>query len=96
MIQVTSIVEEDILGKIDTESVKKELNALKHKEADTSFVFICTKDNDWKQESWSKNKKRYHSINLPYEEVKKMDERSVVSLMLKLALEKLSQFPVSR
>mgnify|MGYP000278757402 CR=1 FL=1 len=89
MLEVKCIVEEDVSPKIDTLYVEAELNktALNHK--NICIVFICTNESWRQEETWRSKGRKYYTIRLPYEHVKKMNADAVKPLMLQMASERL-------
>ena len=90
MVYVTSIIDEDVLPKIDAQYVMSKLSGV---DMNAVIVFICTNENWRKEDTWKHNGKTYYVIRLPYQLVKETED--VRPLMLKLAAQKLGiEIPV--
>lgn len=84
MVYVTSITDEAVLSKIDTQYVMSKFSGVT---LNVVIVFICTNENWRKEDTWKHKGKTYYAIRLPYQLVKETED--VRPLMLKLAAEKL-------
>ena len=84
MVYVTSIIDEDVLSKIDTQYVMSKFSDV---DLNAVIVFICTNENWRKEDTWKHKGETYYTIRLPYQLVKETED--VRPLMLKLAAEKL-------
>lgn len=89
MFEVKCIVEEDVSLKIDTLYVEAELNKTASRDKNVCIVFICTNESWRPEETWRSRGRKYYTIRLPYEHVKKMSAESVKPLMLQMASERL-------
>lgn len=84
MVYVTSITDEEVLSKIDTQYVMSKFSGV---DMNAVIVFICTNDNWRKEDAWKHKGKQYYAIRLPYQQVKETDD--VRPLMLELAAKRL-------
>jgi len=84
MVYVTSITDEEVLSKIDTQYVMSKFYDV---DLNIVIVFICTNENWRKEDTWKHKGKTYYAIRLPYQFVKETED--VRPLMLKLVAEKL-------
>ena len=84
MVYVTSITDEEVLPKIDTQYVMSKFSGV---DMNAVIVFICTNDNWRKEDAWKHKGKQYYAIRLPYQQVKEADD--VRPLMLELAAKRL-------
>ena len=84
MVYVTSITDEVVLSKIDTQYVMSKFSDVN---LNAVIVFICTNENWRKEDTWKHKGETYYTIRLPYQLVKETED--VRPLMLKLAAEKL-------
>ena len=84
MVYVTSITDEEVLPKIDTQYVMSKFSGV---DLNAVIVFICTNDNWRKEDAWKHKGKQYYAIRLPYQQVKETDD--VRPLMLELAAKRL-------
>ena len=84
MINVTRIIDEEVLNKIDAQYVKSKLS---HVDMNAVIVFICTKENWRKEDTWKHKGETYYTIRLPYQQVKETDD--VRPMMLELAAKRL-------
>jgi len=84
MVYVTSITDEAVLSKIDTQYVMSKFSGV---DMNAVIVFICTNDNWRKEDAWKHKGKQYYAIRLPYQQVKETDD--VRPLMLELAAKRL-------
>ena len=84
MVYVTSITDEVVLPKIDTQYVMSKFSSV---DMNAVIVFICTNDNWRKEDTWKHKGKMYYAIRLPYQQVKETDD--VRPLMLELAAKRL-------
>ncbi|MCK6692491.1 MAG: hypothetical protein L6Q97_10355 [Thermoanaerobaculia bacterium] len=84
MVYVTSITDEAVLSKIDTQYVMSKFSGV---DLNVVIVFICTNDNWRKEDTWKHKGETYYAIRLPYQLVKETED--VRPLMLKLVAEKL-------
>ena len=84
MVYVTSITDEEVLSKIDTQYVMSKFSDV---DLNAVIVFICTNENWRKEDTWKHKGETYYAIRLPYQLVKETDD--VRPLMLELAAKKL-------
>lgn len=84
MVEVVRIIDEEVLNKIDAQYVK---STLSHVDMNAVIVFICTKENWRKEDTWKHKGKTFYTIRLPYQQVKETDD--VRPLMLELAAKRL-------
>ena len=84
MVYVTSITDEEVLSKIDTQYVMSKFSGV---DMNAVIVFICTNDNWRKEDAWKHKGKQYYAIRLPFQQVKETDD--VRPLMLELAAKRL-------
>ena len=84
MVYVTSITDEVVLSKIDTQYAMSKFSDV---DLNAVIVFICTNENWRKEDTWKHKGKTYYAIRLPYQLVKETDD--VRPLMLELAAQKL-------
>lgn len=84
MVYVTSITDEEVLSKIDTQYVMSKFSDV---DLNAVIVFICTNENWRKEDTWKHKGEMYYAIRLPYPFVKETED--VRPLMLKLVAEKL-------
>lgn len=84
MVYVTSITDEEVLSKIDTQYVMSKFSGV---DMNAVIVFICTNDNWRKEDAWKHKGKQYYAIRLPYQQVKETDD--VRPLMMELAAKRL-------
>ena len=84
MVYVTSITDEAVLSKIDTQYVMSKFSGV---DMNAVIVFICTNDNWRKEDAWKHKGKQYYTIRLPYQQVKETDDAR--PLMLELAAKRL-------
>ena len=84
MVYVTSITDEAVLSKIDTQYVMSKFSGV---DLNVVIVFICTNENWRKEDTWKHKGETYYTIRLPYQLVKETED--VRPLMLKLVAEKL-------
>ena len=84
MVYVTSITDEAVLSKIDTQYVMSKFSGV---DLNVVIVFICTNDNWRKEDTWKHKGETYYAIRLPYQLVKETED--VRPLMLKMVAEKL-------
>ena len=84
MVYVTSITDEAVLSKIDTQFV---MSKFSHVDLNIVIVFICTNENWRKEDTWKHKGETYYAIRLPYQLVKETED--VRPLMLRLVAEKL-------
>ena len=84
MVYVTSITDEDVLSKIDTQYV---MSRLSNVDMNAVIVFICTNENKRKEDTWKHKGETYYAIRLPYQKMKESDD--VRPLMLELAAKRL-------
>lgn len=84
MVYVTSITDEEVLSKIDTQYVMSRFSGVN---LNAVIVFICTNENWRKEDTWKHKGETYYAIRLPYQLVKETED--VRPLMLQLAAEKL-------
>lgn len=84
MVYVTSITDEKVLSKIDTQYVMSKFSGVN---LNAVIVFICTNENWRKEDTWKHKGETYYAIRLPYQLVRETED--VRPLMLKLAAEKL-------
>ena len=89
MFEVKCIVEEDVSPKIDTLYVEAELNKSASSDKNVCIVFICTNESWRPEETWRSKGRKYYTIRLPYEHVKKLNVDAAKPLLLKLASERL-------
>ncbi len=84
MVYVTSITDEVVLSKIDTQYVMSKFSDV---DLNVVIVFICTNENWRKEDTWKHKGETYYTIRLPYQLVKETED--VRPLMLELAAQKL-------
>ena len=84
MVYVTSITDEEVLLKIDTQYVMSKFSGV---DMNAVIVFICTNDNWRKEDTWKHKGKMYYAIRLPYQQVK--ETADVRPLMLELVANRL-------
>ena len=84
MVYVTSITDEVVLSKIDTQYVMSKFSDV---DVNVVIVFICTNENWRKEDTWKHKGKTYYAIRLPYQLVKETED--VRPLMLELVAKKL-------
>lgn len=84
MVYITSITDEEVLSKIDTQYVMSKFSGV---DLNAVIVFICTNENWRKADTWKHKGEMYYTIRLPYQLVKETDD--VRPLMLELAAQKL-------
>ena len=84
MVYVTSITDEEVLPKIDTQYVMSKFSGV---DMNAVIVFICTNDNWRKEDAWKHKGKQYYAIRLPYQQVKEMEDAR--PMMLELAAKRL-------
>jgi len=84
MVYVTSITDEEVLSKIDTQYVMSKFSGVG---LNAVIVFICTNESWRKEDTWKHKGETYYAIRLPYQLVKETDD--VRPLMLELAAQKL-------
>ena len=84
MVYVTSITDEAVLSKIDTQYIMSKFSIV---DLNVVICFICTNDNWRKEDTWKHKGKMYYAIRLPYQQVKETDD--VRPLMLELAARRL-------
>lgn len=84
MVNVTCMVDEDVLQKIDIHYIKSKLSGIN---INAALIFICTKGTRWQEDTWKKKGKTFYAIRLPYEQVKAIDDAR--PLMLEMAVKRL-------
>ena len=84
MVYVTSITDEEVLPKIDTQYVMSKFSGVY---MNAVIVFICTNENWRKEDAWKHKGKQYYAIRLPYQQVKEMEDAR--PMMLELAAKRL-------
>ena len=84
MVNVTCMVDEDVLQKIDIHYIISKFSGIN---INAAIIFICTNENYRKEDTWKKKGKTFYAIRLPYEQVKAMDDAR--PLMLEMAAQRL-------
>ena len=87
MIQLTRIIDQSVIDKVDTTLLKEHLPEL---DRDICIIF-CATQHERKEDTWEKDGKLFLQIVLDYSQVKQSTTSEVVELMKQMALDRLNQ-----
>ena len=71
MVYATCIIDEVLQFKIDPEYVISKFSDI---DQNVTIIFVCMKGNQRKDDTWKHKGQTYYAINLPYDQVKALDD----------------------
>jgi hypothetical protein len=90
MLNTVLIVDKEVYPKLDPRYIKF-YSENKPEFDHVALVYVCKEKEigNWKDDTWVKNDKTFHTIVLPYQDILKMSTEEVQAVMLSKALERL-------